>query len=161
MVDNKSLMEQVHEYENLTADVLNEDMKMREIFQSNVPRQTEESLEKGTYEEEKSKVPCFVRGKLGHRAAKCYQRKGQDLEQKGQSDVQAHLAEGNEVISVVVIEANLVANKIDWVLDTGASRHFCANKSLVYDFEESTDGECVYMSNSTIAGVMGKGKLIK
>ena len=32
MVDNKSIMEQVHEYENLIADVLNEDMMMCEIF---------------------------------------------------------------------------------------------------------------------------------
>ncbi|KAH0712085.1 hypothetical protein KY289_008044 [Solanum tuberosum] len=29
-------MEQVHEYENLTVDVLNEDMKICEIFQANV-----------------------------------------------------------------------------------------------------------------------------
>ena len=34
--DNKPIMEQVHEYENLTAYVLNEDMKMYEIFQANV-----------------------------------------------------------------------------------------------------------------------------
>ena len=32
MVDNKSIMEQVHEYENFTSDVLNEEMKICEIF---------------------------------------------------------------------------------------------------------------------------------
>ncbi|XP_070005863.1 uncharacterized protein [Nicotiana sylvestris] len=36
MVDDKPIMEQVHEYENLTADVLNEGMEMCEILQSNV-----------------------------------------------------------------------------------------------------------------------------
>ena len=36
MVDNKQIMEQVHKYENLTGDVLNEDMKICEIFQANV-----------------------------------------------------------------------------------------------------------------------------
>lgn len=36
MVDDKPIMEQVHEYENLTADVLNEGMKMCEILQANV-----------------------------------------------------------------------------------------------------------------------------
>ncbi|XP_059306321.1 uncharacterized protein LOC132057733 [Lycium ferocissimum] len=36
MVDNKPIMEQVHEYENLTADLLTEGMKMCEIFQANV-----------------------------------------------------------------------------------------------------------------------------
>lgn len=32
MVDNKPIMKHFHEYENLIADVLNEDMKMCEIF---------------------------------------------------------------------------------------------------------------------------------
>ena len=36
MVDNKTIIEQVHKYENLTGDVLNEDMKICEIFQANV-----------------------------------------------------------------------------------------------------------------------------
>nr|XP_033511997.1 uncharacterized protein LOC117276747 [Nicotiana tomentosiformis]XP_033511998.1 uncharacterized protein LOC117276747 [Nicotiana tomentosiformis] len=36
MVDDKPVMEQVHEYENLTADVLNEGMEMCEILQANV-----------------------------------------------------------------------------------------------------------------------------
>ena len=52
------------------------------------------------------------------------------------------------MIVVVVIEANLVANKTDWVLDTGASRHFCANKNLFHDFEGSTDEKCVYMGHA-------------
>lgn len=36
MIGNKSIMEQVHEYENLTANVLNEGIKMCEILQANV-----------------------------------------------------------------------------------------------------------------------------
>ncbi|XP_019239111.1 PREDICTED: uncharacterized protein LOC109219134 [Nicotiana attenuata] len=36
MVDDKPIMEQIHEYENLTADVLNEGMEMCEILQANV-----------------------------------------------------------------------------------------------------------------------------
>ena len=36
MVDNRTIMEQFPEYENLTGDVLNEDMKICEIFQANV-----------------------------------------------------------------------------------------------------------------------------
>lgn len=34
MVDNKPIMKQVHEYENMTTDILNEDMKMCEIFKA-------------------------------------------------------------------------------------------------------------------------------
>ncbi|KAL0314919.1 UNVERIFIED_CONTAM: hypothetical protein Sangu_2336300 [Sesamum angustifolium] len=36
ILDGKSIMDQVHEYENLVADVLSEDMKMCEILQTNV-----------------------------------------------------------------------------------------------------------------------------
>lgn len=36
MVDNMPIMEQVHEYENLTADVLNEGMEMCEILRAHV-----------------------------------------------------------------------------------------------------------------------------
>ncbi|GKF67004.1 hypothetical protein Tco_0193521, partial [Tanacetum coccineum] len=36
MVDDKPIMEQVHVYENLVTEVLNEGMKMCEILQANV-----------------------------------------------------------------------------------------------------------------------------
>ena len=36
MVDNKSIMKQVHYYDKFIANVLNEDMKMCAIFQVNV-----------------------------------------------------------------------------------------------------------------------------
>ncbi|KAL0461372.1 UNVERIFIED_CONTAM: hypothetical protein Slati_0024800 [Sesamum latifolium] len=36
MVDEKPIMDQIHEYENLVADVLSEGMKMCEILQANV-----------------------------------------------------------------------------------------------------------------------------
>ncbi|XP_075081971.1 uncharacterized protein LOC142166476 [Nicotiana tabacum] len=36
IVDDKTIMGQVHEYENLTADVLNEGMEMCEILQANI-----------------------------------------------------------------------------------------------------------------------------
>ena len=64
------------------------------------------------------------------------------------------------MIVVVVVEENLLANKIGWLLDTGSSRHFCANKELLHDFEEATDRECVYMGNFTTAVVMGKGNFL-
>lgn len=70
-----------------------------------------------------------------------------------------YLTERGDVIVVMVVEKNMVANKSNWIVDTDASRHLCANKELFHDFEESTDGECVYMGNSAMAGVMGKGKI--
>ena len=72
---------------------------------------------------------------------------------------QANVAKDTEVICVVVEEANLVANSAEWIYDIRASRHFCANKELMQDFEDVADGECVYMGNSIAARVMVKGKI--
>ncbi|KAL0380479.1 UNVERIFIED_CONTAM: Retrovirus-related Pol polyprotein from transposon TNT 1-94 [Sesamum angustifolium] len=81
-------------------------------------------------------------------------------EDQSKAESQLNLAETEEIIAAVVVEANLVENKVDWILDTGASKHFCANKELFHEFHEASDGECVFMGNSATAGVMGKGKVL-
>jgi len=53
-----------------------------------------------------------------------------------------------------------VSNPTEWILDTGATRHFCVNKDLMHDFEEVPDGEHVFMGNADTTGVMGKGKVL-
>ncbi|KAL0334036.1 UNVERIFIED_CONTAM: hypothetical protein Sangu_1559800 [Sesamum angustifolium] len=111
---------------------------------------------------QKTKVTCYCCGKLGHKAYQCFQRKDQqkpNYKPPSQPRPQINLTEQEEVIAAVVVEANLMENKIDWILDTGASKHFCSNKELFQDFEEARDGECVFMGNSTTAGVLGKGKI--
>ncbi|GAA0152026.1 hypothetical protein LIER_10613 [Lithospermum erythrorhizon] len=79
--------------------------------------------------------------------------------QAGQKTPQAHLAESDDIIVVVVIEANLVANTNDWVLDTGTSKQLCTNKEMFQYFEEVADGDCVYMGNSTTTGITGTWKV--
>ncbi|KAL0411131.1 UNVERIFIED_CONTAM: Retrovirus-related Pol polyprotein from transposon TNT 1-94 [Sesamum latifolium] len=113
---------------------------------------------------QKNKLVCYCCGKPGHKAYQCYQWKDhQKANQKSatQGTPQVNLAEkDDEIIAVVVVEANLVENKEDWILDTGASRHFCSNRALFHELLETTDGECVFMGNSTTAGVSGKGKIL-
>ncbi|KAK4381705.1 hypothetical protein Sango_2941800 [Sesamum angolense] len=108
---------------------------------------------------QKNKCQCYCCGKIGHKAYQCYQRKDQQKTNQKQNP-QLNLAETEEIIAAVVVEANLVENKVDWILDTGASKHFCANKELFHEFHEASDGECVFMGNSATAGVMGKGKVL-
>ncbi|XP_070046392.1 uncharacterized protein [Nicotiana tomentosiformis] len=103
---------------------------------------------------QKSKGPCYLCGKIGHKGFQCNQRQGQSSKKRGKAPFQANLTEGDDVIAVVVVEANMVANKTDCILDTGTSWHLCASKELFHDFEEAGDGECVYMGNSTTTGVM-------
>ena len=95
-------------------------------------------------------LTCYVCGKSGHKAYQCPQKK----------TAESNLVETDEIISAVVVEANLVGNVADWVLDTGASRHLCADKGVFADFEEVAAGECVYMGNSSSAEIKGKGKIL-
>ncbi|KAL0373325.1 UNVERIFIED_CONTAM: hypothetical protein Sradi_3248200 [Sesamum radiatum] len=88
---------------------------------------------------QKNKVMCYCCGKAGHKAYQYYQRKDQQkLNHKpnAQTTPQVNLAETEEVIAAVVVEANLVENKSDWILDTGVSKHFCSNKELFQELKE-------------------------
>ncbi|TYK07993.1 ty1-copia retrotransposon protein [Cucumis melo var. makuwa] len=172
MTDDKPAVEQIHEYENLVANVLSEGMKMCEILQANVllekDRTKQEKGHKGKNSEKrqfkttggqikKKKLVCYVCGNEGHKSYQCNQRKGRPSQK---STPQANLAEQDSEIIAAIVEANLIENKTDWILNTEASRHFCTNRELLHDYEDTTDGECVFMRNSAIAGVIGKGKVI-
>ncbi|KAL0380946.1 UNVERIFIED_CONTAM: hypothetical protein Sangu_0158900 [Sesamum angustifolium] len=106
MIDEKPMMDQIYEYENLVADVLSEGFTKYKSF------------------------------------------KAPDAEKD------------NEIIAVIVVEAYLVENKEDWILNTGSSRHFCSNKALFHELLETTNSECVFMGNSTTVGVLDKGKIL-
>jgi len=49
-----------------------------------------------------------------------------------------------------------VSNFTEWILNIRATRHFCANKDLMHDFEDAPDGEHVFMGNAATAEVMAK-----
>ncbi|XP_074266816.1 uncharacterized protein LOC141590104 [Silene latifolia] len=236
MVDGKPIMEQVHIYENLCADVVNEGMKLDEIYLANVllekfhpswneyknhlkhkkkdlslqeligHMRTEEynrlndqlvqlsltttkanrvetvrssngdklkgkgkakagqgqakgqnakKSSQGKFTKPTTKIQkpkqnllCYICGKPGHKAYQCPQKKVDE----------ANLPDKDDIIAVVVVEANLVANASDWILDTGASRHLCANKEILVEFEDVADGECVYMVSSSSAVIKAKAR---
>ncbi|XP_031095199.1 uncharacterized protein LOC115999491 [Ipomoea triloba] len=107
---------------------------------------------------------CFVFGKQGHRATQCYFCKGVNQNTKksdnGGTKNQAHLIEdtdNTEVVAVVITEANIVGDLEEYVVDTRASRHFCNNKDMFKEFEPITEGEQVFMGNSNVSQVSGRG----
>ena len=59
---------------------------------------------------------------------------------------QANLAE-DDVITAVVSEVNLVSNVSEWIVDTGATRHICANKEVFQDYQKVPESECNFMGN--------------
>ncbi|XP_070007571.1 uncharacterized protein LOC142165387 [Nicotiana tabacum] len=156
MVDDKPIMEQFHEYENLTADVLNEGTKMCDILQANVlfekfPPSWSDYRNQLKHKKKNITLQELIRHM---RTEEANLQPETRTKYGGKAPVQANLTECDDFIAFEVVDANMVANKTDWVLDTDASRHIYANKELFHDFEESADSECVYMGNSTTARVM-------
>ncbi|KAL0311401.1 UNVERIFIED_CONTAM: hypothetical protein Sangu_2434800 [Sesamum angustifolium] len=182
MADDKLIMDQVHEYENLVADVLSESMKMCDVLQANVLLEKFPPFWSEYYNHLKHKkndlnlqelISHMRTEEVNHLKDKQnsnssisfkanlvesspsrkdkLQPKGKKFQKRGQQKT----FKGNDV----VVEENLMENKTDWILDTGASNHLCSNKELFQDFQEARDGECVFMGNSTTAGVLGKGKI--
>ena len=66
---------------------------------------------------QKDKLHCYCCGKPGHKAYQCYQRKNQkpDSNPDGKPAPQINVAETDEIIAAVVVEANLLENRVDWL----------------------------------------------
>ena len=109
---------------------------------------------------QKSNPTCYVCGMAGHKAWQCNQRKDKNNDQNNNNN-HAHIVENsNDIIAAVVSEINLVGDKTEWIVDTGATKHFCADKELFADFVEANQGEQVFMGNSSSSEVLGKGSVI-
>ena len=64
-----------------------------------------------------------------------------------------------QVIVAVVSQVNMVTNVKEWVVDSGATRHICANKESFSTFTPVEDGkEVVYLGDLRTANVLGKAK---
>ncbi|GKA44575.1 hypothetical protein Tco_0737299, partial [Tanacetum coccineum] len=64
-------------------------------------------------------------------------------------------------VIAMISEVNLVgSNNSSWWVDTGATRHVCADKSMFHSFRAVDNGEKLYMSNSATADIKGEGDVI-
>lgn len=63
-------------------------------------------------------------------------------------------------LSAVVSEVNLVGNLKEWCVDTGATRHICADKKMFSSYFVVDNGEQLFMGNSSTSKVEGQGKVI-
>ena len=55
---------------------------------------------------------------------------------------------------------NLVSNVKNWWVDTGATRHIYGDKSVFFSYKKVRNDEKLYMGNSSLTLVAGKGKMI-
>ncbi|XP_039141238.1 uncharacterized protein LOC120278531 [Dioscorea cayenensis subsp. rotundata] len=169
MIDDKPIMEQVHIYENLAADVLNEGMKMCEILQANV------LLEKfppswSDYRNQlkHKKKDLTLQELISHMRTEEANR----LKDKQISSLvnipKANLVVANEYSAKETFKhgpkkghyqgnrknartrINKGGNKIEKEKDKVAVLYISLQRGIrFYDFEEAQDGECVYMGNQS------------
>jgi len=114
----------------------------------------------------KFKGKCYVCGGDGHRAKDCRSRK--DGAGSNKKPAQVNITEGYYLsdgladinLSAVVSEANLVGNPKEWWVDTGATRHICADKKMFTTYKVVENGEPLYMGNSSTSKIEGTGKIV-
>jgi len=80
---------------------------------------------KGSNPTFKKKGNCFVCGKPSHHAPQCRRRARND------NPPWANIAQREDIIVAVVSQVNLMTNVTKWVVDSGATRHICANIMLL------------------------------
>ena len=100
---------------------------------------------------------CHNCGKKGHKAAECRAPKKKKLE-ANTADVSKGISDLD--LCAVISECNLIGNSKEWFVDTGATRHICANKWMFTTYKTATDAEQLFMGNSSTSKVEGKGKVV-
>ena len=96
---------------------------------------------------------CFNCGKSGHRSKDWRAKK----RQKTQANVVEMISNGVDDINLtaVISECNLVGNPKEWWIDTGATHHICANRSMFSSYTTMGGDEKLYMGNSSTSKVEG------
>ncbi|KAL0550096.1 hypothetical protein IC582_014594 [Cucumis melo] len=106
---------------------------------------------------------CFNCNKMEHESKDC--RKPKNFQKK---HAQAHITEVDEVsddvvdidLCAVISECNMVGNSKEWWVDTDATRHICTNKNMFTSYVSVSNGEQLFMGNSSTSKVEGQGKVI-
>ncbi|GJS07095.1 pol polyprotein [Tanacetum coccineum] len=64
-------------------------------------------------------------------------------------------------VCAIISEVNLVGtNNSGWWINTGATHHVCADKSMFHSFRAVDNGQKLYMGNSVTADIKGEGDVI-
>ena len=94
---------------------------------------------------------CFNCGKSGYQA-KDYRAKKR---QKTQANVVEKISNGVDDINLtaMISECNMAGNPKEWWIDTGATRHICANRSMFSSYTTMGGDEKLYMGNSSTSNV--------
>lgn len=125
---------------------------------NNKGKKRKHSVESTKKNAKKFKGNCYNCGKAGHRSVDCRKPKKQSQANIVESDAISNgMSDMN--LSAVVSECNLVGNPMEWWVDTGATRHICADRGMFTSYTP-TEGEKLFMGNSSTSKVEGQGKVV-
>ena len=63
-------------------------------------------------------------------------------------------------LTAMIFECNMAGNPKEWWIDTGATRHIYANRSMFSSYTTVGGDEKIYMGNSSTSKVEGVERLI-
>ena len=104
----------------------------------------------------KMKGNCFVCGKHGHHAPQCRHRKRLEKVKP-----KPNLAEAEVIAAVVSYEMSMVTNMKDLIVNSGATKHICGNRSAFTSYTTMKEGkEQVSVGDSRSSPMIGKRKVL-
>ncbi|GJR13372.1 retrovirus-related pol polyprotein from transposon TNT 1-94 [Tanacetum coccineum] len=104
---------------------------------------------------------CYNCDQPGHRAANCKMPKRANPRQANMVNDDVDMIAMVSDVVAMISEVNLVGtNNSGWWIDTGATRHVCADKSMFHSFRAVDNGQKLYMGNSATADIKGEGDVI-
>nr|GEV18025.1 retrotransposon protein, putative, Ty1-copia subclass [Tanacetum cinerariifolium] len=104
---------------------------------------------------------CYNCDQPGHRTANCKMPKQVNLRQTNMVNDNMDMIVMVSGVITMISEVNLVgSNNSGWWVDTGATRHVCADKSMFYSFRAVDNEEKLYMGNYATSDINGEGDVI-
>ncbi|KAG2729211.1 hypothetical protein I3760_01G238500 [Carya illinoinensis] len=166
MINSRSVVEQFNVMMHILDQFSQHNMKMDEPISRkerptntnspvnpNIKTERENNFERkqSHFQNENQKnlgVSCFHCGKQGN-----YKRECRFLKKK------PHDFGFKDNFETMISETNTLEGDNSWLIDSGATRHVCKDKSLFKRYEPMEDTYVLYMGNSSTAVVKGKGTI--
>ncbi|GKE16584.1 pol polyprotein [Tanacetum coccineum] len=103
---------------------------------------------------QKFQETCYNCDQPGHRAANCKMPKRANPRQANMVNEDVDMITMVSDVVAMISEVNLVgSNNNGWWIDTRATRHVCADKSMLHSFRVVNNGQKLYMGNSATADI--------
>nr|GEY87728.1 Pol polyprotein [Tanacetum cinerariifolium] len=104
---------------------------------------------------------CYNCDQPGHRAANYKMPKRLNPRQANIVNDDVDMIAMVSDVCAMISEVNLVGiNHGSWWIDTGATRHVCADKSMFHSFKAVDNRQKLYMGNSATTDIKGEGDVV-